>query len=610
MKLTQRSGNVLGRTGCASALLLAAVVSIGARDGNAAILPVVTPVAACTDLLKIDFTGLEGAPTKLDTAVVVPPSATVPAEQCVVTGYVASKVKFTVWMPTKSWTQRLLMKGCGGYCGDLIAPTPTSYDAGGNSGAAVGCPFVASAELAIAAHNGGHTGNTNSGRFLAAIADGMWAIEDSTSLIDFFYAANHKATVAAKAIMNAFYGQNPRYSYFDGCSSGGRAALHEAQRFPNDYNGILAGAPTIDNTSENTFLHSWNVRVNSNPNGTSILTADKIPVLAQAVLAACADNSGMIQDPRTCHFNARALLCPGGTDTPGCLTAAQANVANLVWQGPVDQTGALMSPGDQPYGSELAWAGSIALAAGVVFTQDTSSEFAFSFDFPNYMSRWDVTGITNKNIEFTRAEFQFLDFMSGLNDPTNPDLSQFSAHGGKLLMWEGFADQGTSFLGTLNYYAAVRSLLGPSAASSFLSLYLLPGVYHCAGGPIAATFDFLTPLIAWVEDKVPPGKVVVSYRTNGSATSPVTRTRPVFPYPATSVYTGQGNVNDAANYVQGPPTPGVSDVLPWLGLTHYRASQQLSCDVINGKVQCQPGQSQNGNGQGQNGQGSNGNGQG
>src|SRR5205823_527404 len=281
-------------------------------------------------------------------------------------------------------------------------------------------------------------------------------------------------------------------------------------------------------------------------------------------------------------------ICPPGTNSSSCLTSQQANAANLIWQGPVDQTGAFMSPGDQPYGSELAWAGSIALAPGVVFNQDTSSEFAFSYDFPNYMSNWDVTGITNKNIQFTRAAFQKLDFMSGLNDPTNPDLRQFSSHGGKLLMWEGFADQGTSFLGTLNYYATVRDFVGPSAASSFMSLYLMPAVYHCAGGPIAATFDFLTPLIAWVEDKVPPAKVVVSYRTTGDANSPVTRTRPVFPYPATSVYTGSGDVNNAANYISGPPTVGVTDVFPWLGLKHYKPNQQQSCEVINGKVQCEP----------------------
>src|SRR6266851_2980226 len=228
--------------------LFGAVGDFASQDVTAAILPVVTPVMACADLLKVDFTGLEGAPTKLNSAVVVDPSASVPTQQCVVTGYVASKVKFTVRMPTQTWTQRLVMKGCGGYCGDLIAPTPTTYDVGGNSGAGVGCPFVNSGELAIAAHNGGHTGNTNAGRFLAAIADGMWAIEDSTALIDFFYASNHKATVAAKAVMNTFYGRIPTYSYFDGCSSGGRAALHEAQRFPDDYDGILAGSPTIDNT--------------------------------------------------------------------------------------------------------------------------------------------------------------------------------------------------------------------------------------------------------------------------------------------------------------------------------------------------------------------------
>ena len=162
--------------------------------------------------------------------------------------------------------------------------------------------------------------------------------------------------------------------------------MQVAQRYPNDYDGILAGSPTIDNTAENTFLHAWNVRVNSRPDGTSILTADKIPALHAAVLAACADNSGMITDPRTCHFDATTIICPGA-DSPSCLTPAQAQVANVVWRGPVDENGKLLSPGDQPYGTELAWAGSIALAPGVRFSQDTSSEFAFSYDFPNYMAR-------------------------------------------------------------------------------------------------------------------------------------------------------------------------------------------------------------------------------
>jgi feruloyl esterase len=582
-----RGGLMFPSTALTGAITLAAITSVvQSPEVHALALQPVTPVRACTDLLRIDFTALPGAPTKLDSATIVAPSASSPTEQCVITGYVAPKVRFSVRMPTTGWTQRMLMKGCGGYCGDLIAPTPTSYDAGTG---ATGCPFVASGEFAIAAHNGGHTGNMDSSRFLAAIADGMWAIGDPTALIDFFYAANHKATVAAKGVIEVFYGQLPKYSYFSGCSSGGRAALHEAQRFPEDYDGILAGAPTIDNTATNTFLHAWNVRVNSKPDGTGILTSDKIPALAQAVLSACADNSGMIRDPRACRYDARSLICPSGTDASTCLTPAQANVANLVWRGPVDQTGALMSSGDLPYGSERSWAGPVAPKPGVKFSNDTTSEFAISYDYPNNMSNWYVTGITNQNIRFTRAEFEKLDTMHGLNDPTNPDLRAFAGRGGKLLMWQGWADQGSTVEATLNYYAAVREYMGANEASSFMALYMMPGVYHCNGGPVAATEDFLTPLIAWVEDGVPPAKVVVSYRTNASASSPVTRTRAVFRYPATSVYTGQGDVNNEAYYVPGPPTPGVSDVLPWLGLKHYKPSAQMWCDVVNGKVLCQPG---------------------
>ena len=144
------------------------------------------------------------------------------------------------------------------------------------------------------------------------------------------------------------------------------------------------------------------------------------------------------------------------------------------------------------------------------------------------------------------------------------------------MIWQGWADSGTSPFGTLNYYDAVRTFMGADAAAKFLALYMIPGVYHCAGGPVAATLDLLTPLMAWVEDKAPPGPVVVSYRTNGEAASPVTRTRPVFPYPAVSAYSGQGDVDSAANYAAGPPTAGVGDVLAWAGSRHYRPDEQVS----------------------------------
>jgi len=565
--LTQASG-VRSWLRCCGVTAVLVAIALPAAAAN---LPVVTPIVSCADLQFMEFSQLPGATTRINSAAGVMAGTSVPTPQCLVTGTIAPGVQFNIFLPTQNWTGRLLMQGCGGYCGNLIT-LPIAYSAS----AADGCPRILSGELAIAGHNGGHVGWSNSTRFLASIADGTWAINDPQALVDFFYASNHKATVAVKAIIQAYYGQQPNFSYFDGCSSGGRAGLQVAQRYPNDYDGILAGSPTIDNTAENSFLHAWNVRVNSRPDGTSILTADKIPALHAAVLAACADNSGMITDPRTCHFDATTIICPGA-DSPSCLTPAQAQVANVVWRGPVDENGKLLSPGDQPYGTELAWAGSIALAPGVRFSQDTSSEFAFAYDFPNYMARFSPTGITNQNIQFTSNEFAFLDLMSHINDPTDPDLSAFAGHGGKLIMWEGWADQGTSPYGTLNYYDAVRKQMGAGAAASFITLYLIPGVYHCAGGPFAATMDFLTPLMNWVEDNASPGRQVVSYHATGSSTSPVTRTRPVYPYPLNAVYTGQGDVNSASNYVSGPPTPGVSDVLDWAGLMHYTPAWQWWC---------------------------------
>jgi Tannase and feruloyl esterase len=520
---------------------------------------------------------LKEAPTKLDSATVVTEGA--PAPYCLVSGYAAPSVAFQVRLPTETWSQRMVMNGCGGYCGDLL-----SLPVGAPS-ASTGCTVAGSGELVVASHNGGHVGATDKGHFLRSISDGAWAVGDPSALVDFFYRSNRKATVAVKAIVAAFYGQPPRYSYFDGCSSGGRAALQVAQRYPDDYDGIVAGAPTIDNTDENTFVHGWNVRVNEAPDGTSILTVDKIPALAKAVLAACADNSGMIQDPRACHFDAATLVCKGA-ETPACLTEDQARVANLIWRGAQDEKGELLAPGGMPYGSELAWAGSTALPKGTKFTPDNSVDYAFSYDFPNFMSSWRRTGVTNANIEFSQEEFRRLDAMHGLNDPTNPDLRAFAAHGGKLIIWQGWADSGTSPFGTLNYYAAVRKLMGSEEVSKFLTLYMIPGMYHCGGGPAAATLDILTPLMAWVEDKTEPAQQLVSYHAGSEGTSPVVRTRPVAPYPATVAFSGQGDVNSSSSYAVAPSVSGVSDELLWAGSRHYRPGEQMSCEEDGHVLRC------------------------
>ena len=522
---------------------------IGSGAANASPLSVVKPIMACGDMLKLDLSYLKEAPAKLDSAAVVTEGASAP--YCLVSGYVAPGVAFQVRLPTETWTQRMVMNGCGGYCGDLL-----SLPVGAPS-ASTGCAVAGSGELVVASHDGGHVGATDKGHFLRSIADGAWAVGDPSALVDFFYRSNRKATVAVKAIVAAFYGQPPRFSYFDGCSSGGRAALQVAERYPDDYDGIVAGAPTIDNTDENTFVHGWNVRVNEAPDGASILTADKIPALAKAVLAACADTSGMIQDPRVCHFDATSLVCKGA-DAPDCLTPDQARAANLIWRGPEDEKGERLAPGGMPYGSELAWAGSMALPRGTKFSPDTSVDYAFSYDFPNYMSSWRRTGVTNANIEFTEEEFRRLDAMHGLNDPTNPDLRAFAAHGGKLIIWQGWADSGTSPFGTLNYYAAAPALGAEQVSQVSHPLHdpwdvPLWALWRAddAAERLADPAD-----VAWVEDKTERQLSSLSFNTTASERRPdlLPKSRPACRALSRDrlTYSGSGDVNGAASYVAGP----------------------------------------------------------
>jgi hypothetical protein len=207
-----------------------------------------------------------------------------------------------------------------------------------------------------------------------------------------------------------------------------------------------------------------------------------------------------------------------------------------------------------------------------VLTPATAGDAAFSFDFPNYMSSFRApTGITYKNMRFTRSEFTKLHELTGIYDPTNPDLRPFAGHGGKLLLWTGAADSGASPLMVLNYYDAVRRLMGAQAADRFMTLYLAPGVYHCGGGPTPARTDYLTPLMQWTETGQHPDRIVVNYLK--SPTDPtIEKTRPVFPYPFIAKYDGTGDRNKAENYVKAPPVQRFDDHTPWLGLSHYTPS--------------------------------------
>src|SRR5437660_1714182 len=185
-----------------------------------------------------------------------------------------------------------------------------------------------------------------------------WAEGNPGAVIDFFYTGIQKSVRGAKAVLEKFYGQPAKFNYFFGCSDGGREGLEELQRFPTEFDGAIIGAPVVNNVEHNVFWHGWNYRVNIGADGNAILTSDKIPALHAAVLAACGTLNGgvgdYINDPRACNFDARSLICTGA-DNVGCLTAAQAKVANLLYQGPVDAKGNHLATGGMAKGSELQW---------------------------------------------------------------------------------------------------------------------------------------------------------------------------------------------------------------------------------------------------------------
>ena len=522
-----------------------------------------------------DFTALAGAGARIDSAKEI--AGGQGAGYCSVTGYTAPNVRFEVRLPTHNWTQRFLMVGCGGYCG-FVQVDNQSVQRQSN-----GCAPLTQGSMVTASTDLGHT------KSASFFPDGFWANGNPQAIVDFAYAGMHKTTLLAKALIAAYYGQGPQYSYYSGCSDGGREGLHEVQRFPADFDGVVVGAPTIDEVATNTFYHAWGVRSNSRPNGDPILTADKIPALAAAVSTTCGDVAGLIQDPRACKFDVSTLVCRGGADDASCLTEEQAAVVRKIWTGPVDSEGNRLSAGDMPVGSEAAWVGTMVPKAGQKMSLANVGDYQWSYDFPNYMATFDgPTEITNQNMVFDKASFERLTALSGLYDPTDPDLSAFANRGGKLIIWHGWSDSGVSPYITLNYVDAVRRTMGADASVKFMTLYMIPGVYHCNlyGGPNFTQEDFLTPVMNWVEEGTAPGEVVVEF-TKDMKSSQAVRSRPVFPYPAQVAYRGSGDVNAASSYERVDPKESFDDRLVWLGLDRYRPGGQMWCEMKDAKLACE-----------------------
>ncbi|WP_293897689.1 tannase/feruloyl esterase family alpha/beta hydrolase [Phenylobacterium sp.] len=507
-----------------------------AMDGR----PPADPAARCAALAGGAFSNLLDAPTHILKADYVAATAGRPA-YCAIEGYVAPSVGFGLWLPVQNWNGKYIVRGCGGFCGSVAMD--------------LACPQHIRDGYACLHSDMGHR---------STMYDGKWAYNNLQAEVDFGYRATHVSTLAGKAITAAFYGQAPRYSYFMACSTGGRQGMVEAQRFPDDFDGIVAIAPVLDETGASIQL-VWSTVVNRAPDGGEILTAAKVPLLHAAAIKACdlTDGAadGVIGDPRACHFDPGVLQC-AGPDRADCLTGPQVAVGRKIYAGPHDSKGRALYTGGAMPGSELNWIGPYISKDGApAIYADMQAELWRYMGFsPDPGPSWQIT-----DFDFDRDPKR-VGLMEAIYSASNPDLRKFKAAGGKLIMAQGWADQSIVPLNAVDYYElATRTMGGPEATTGFFRFFMVPGMNHCSGGEGAYGIDYLAALEAWVERREAPDPLIGIHPRPGSPLDffridfklvrpdQVAFSRPHFAYPRRAVYAGRGDPNLASSWVATSP---------------------------------------------------------
>lgn len=445
-----------------------------------------------------------------------------------------SDIKIEVWMPVSGWNGKFRGQGNGGFAGEI------DYRS-----------------LAIAVSRGYATAATDTGH-AANGTDATWALGHPEKIVDFAYRAIHEMTSVGKATVTAFYGNAPQQAYFSNCSNGGRQALMEAQRYPADYDGILAGAPA------NWWTHLLTSAVYDAQVTTldpeSYIPASKIPAISHAVLAACdakdGVKDGVLNDPRQCHFDPATMLCKTG-NSDSCLTQPQVAALKRLYEGPRDSTGKQIFPGFVPGGEEGEGGWGLWIMGN---GPGHALLFAFGSGYFGNMvyskADWDYKKAKLEEALATSDQ----KFGSVLNS-TNPNMKPFQSRGGKLIIYHGWNDAAITPLSAINYYESVVKTMGQREADSFVRLYMVPGLQHCAGGPGTDVFgqigistaqdaqhDMYLAVEDWVEKGTAPSTIIAAKLDAPSPSAKVTMTRPLCAFPQSAKYKGTGDPNDAANF--------------------------------------------------------------
>jgi len=490
---------------------------------------------SCTTLLAGNYLGLPDAPTTLTAAQMVEPTDDLPAH-CLITGYIAPQVHFELRLPRDTWNRKFLMQGCGGLCG-------------GVSGAS--CDDALARNYAVVATDMGHQ---------APSFQALWAYDNLQAEIDFAYRATHVVAVAAKTLIENYYDEAPRYSYFRGCSTGGRQGLVEAQRFPEDFDGIISGAPVLNETGTAALHLIWSGRANLDEQGNALLNPQQVTAAHDAMIDACDEldelADGIIEDPRQCDW--RKII-------DRRLSVSEQAVFEKLYEGPRNSSGRLLLPGGLMPGSEYEWVPYFVGKGGpAVFHPDGAIRQLYQ-----YLIFLDDPGPGHSASEFDfDRDPQRLALMEVLYSALNPDLRRFKSAGGKLIIYQGWDDVEVTPMNTVDYFTTMQATMGGAAATAdFARLFMMPGVAHCRRGPGADTVDWLTYLEHWVEDDRPPERIVAFHLATEQNYLGLPRprfplpdedkawARPLYSYPAVARYAGSGDQKKAENWMRHLPSP-------------------------------------------------------
>ncbi len=502
----------------------------------------------CRAVQRQDFTQLTDATTAVSGAILVAPARDLP-EYCRIQGTVSPRIVFEVRLPTTTWNGKFLMQGCGGMCGALN---------------------MEAAEDSLV--RGYAVVNTDMGHAGAAFV-ATWAYNDRQAEIDFGYRATHVVATAAKAIVEAYYGKAPSYSYFNGCSTGGRQGMVQAQRFPTDFDGIVSGAPVLNEIGDGTLHLLWSSRANADKDGKPILDSRKLTLVRNAVMAKCDMLDGVkdniLQDPRRCGFKPEELQCKGAENSE-CLTAAEVGVVNRIYGGAHNSKGEQIFAGGMSRGSEYEWSPPFVGQTKPDGTKTNGSildRSSMIYQFTQYLTFFDDPGPSYDPMRFDwDRDPQRLMLTETLYNAQNPDLRKFKAAGNKLILYHGWDDAEIPPGLSVDYYeTATKTMGGPQATRDFFRLFMVPAMAHCRRGPGADGFDPVIALEAWVEKGQAPDSILTHKMVKDQPYAglprlrfPVKRedyvwTRPVFAYPDVAVFKGKGDWQDPANWIKAKP---------------------------------------------------------